>query len=152
MSIVARATDRLFERLAFTYGNTWARMWEGMPIADVKSQWGSELSWWFENRMDAIAWALENLAPKAPNIIEFKNLCRQAPVPDVPRLPEPKADPQRLAAELSKLGQLRSHVASAERPGAKDWAHRIAARHAAGERINTCTLRMAREALGVARA
>ena len=147
MSIAARATDRLFERLALTYGNTWARMWEGMPIADVKSQWGAELSWWIDNRIDAIAWVLENLPVRPPNLIEFKALCRQAPAPDVPRLPEPKADPQRLAAELSKLGQLRASAANAERPGAKDWARRIIARHGSGDRVNACTLKFAQEAI-----
>lgn len=147
MSLPTKAVDRLFERLAATYGAAWTRQWADVPIADAKTVWAHELAI-FANSLTRIAWALENLPPKCPNVIEFKNLCRQAPAPDVPRLPELKADPERVKAELAKLGGVRQKAA-AQAVGVdhKAWAKRIIARHVACERINPTTLRFAQEAL-----
>lgn len=147
MSLPIQALDRLFSRLAATYGAAWERNLGSTPLADVKTAWGHELSG-FSGRLEAIAWALENLPPKCPNVIEFKNLCRQAPAPEAPRLPEPKADPERLKAELSKLGEVRKAVVSSS-VDHKAWAKRLIARHEAGDRIRPVTLRFAKEALRI---
>ena len=147
MTMPTKAIDRLFERLNLTYGVQWAKLWEGAPLADVKSMWAYELSG-FAHRLDAIAWALENLPPRAPNVIEFKQLCRQAPMPPEQQLPAPKADPERMKAELSKLRTM-----STQKTGGgvdhKAWARSIISRHEAGEKLNPTTLRFAREALRV---
>lgn len=145
MSLPVKAIDRLFERMAATYGAQWSRMWATVPIADVKSAWAHELSG-YTNRLDALAWALENLPERCPNVIEFRNLCRQAPVPEAPRLPEPQADPQRLAAELARLGEVRRNLPDA--PGGKDWARRLIDRAKAGDRINRTALKFAQQAIG----
>jgi hypothetical protein len=79
-------------------------------------------------------------------VIEFKQLCRQAPAPDVPALPEPKADPDRLKRELAKLADIKK-IAVSDRVDHKSWAKKIVARYTAGERINPTSLRFAREAL-----
>lgn len=147
MSLPVQALDRLFARLAATYGAAWERNQGSAPLADVKTAWGHELSG-FSGRLEAIAWALENLPPKCPNVIEFKNLCRQAPAPEAPRLPEPKADPERLKAELSKLGEVRKAVVGSS-VDHKAWAKRLIARHEAGDRIRPVTLRFAKEALRI---
>ena len=146
MSLPNKAIDRLFERLAASYGAQWTRQWQDVPMVDVKTQWSSELAV-FSTSLDRVAWALENLPPKCPNVIEFKNLCRQAPAPEVPRLPEPKADPERVKAELSKLGELRAKVASGTPIDHKAWARRLIARHEAGEILKPYTLRCAQDAL-----
>lgn len=140
-----KAIDRLFERLNLTYGAQWARMWEGMPLNDVKSMWGYELQG-FANRLDAIAWALENLPPKAPNAIEFKHLCRMAPMPPEKQLPAPKADPERMRQELARLGEIRKSSTGGSYDH-KAWARAIVARHEAGEKVNPTSLGMARDAL-----
>ena len=145
MSLPLKAIDRLFERMAATYGGQWTRQWADVPIVDVKAAWGHELSMYADN-LKALAWALENLPERCPNVIEFRNLCRAAPKPEAPRLPEPKADPERVMRELSRLGELRKRVLSVS-VGQKDWAHRIIARYNAGEKINPTTYRFAREAL-----
>ncbi len=145
MSLPIKAIDRLFERLGATYGASWTRQWETVPMNDVKAAWSHELSV-YANRLEVLAWALENLPERCPNAIEFKNLCRNAPAPQVPKLPEPKADPQRVASELAKLGHLQKQ-AKAEAWDHKGWARRIVARHEAGDRINPVTLRCARDAL-----
>lgn len=147
MSLPVKVVDRIFSRLAATYGAAWDRLLGAAPIGDVKSAWAHELAG-FASRLDALAWALENLPERVPNVIEFRNLARMAPTPDAPRLPEPKADPARVAAELAKLVDVRS-VASASTVDHKAWAKRIIARHDDGERLNPTTLRFAREALGL---
>ena len=109
MSLPVKAIDRLFERLSTTYGSQWSNQWKDVPISDVKTLWGYELQG-FTDHLDSVAWALENLPERSPNVIEFRNLCRKAPAREVPLLPEPKADPVRLKKELSRLGELREKV------------------------------------------
>lgn len=145
MSLPIKAVDRLFERMAATYGGQWSRQWADVPMSDVKAAWGHELSGYAEN-LKALAWALENLPERCPNVIEFRNLCRRAPQPEAPKLPEPKADPERVQRELSKLGDVRKKVMSTT-VDHRAWANRIISRHDAGERINMTSLRFAREAL-----
>lgn len=147
MSLPVQALDRLFARLAATYGAAWERSLGSTPLADVKTAWSHELSG-FAGSLNRIAWALENLPPKCPNVIEFKALCRQAPTPEAPRLPEPKADPERVKAELAKLAPVRQAVATSQRDG-REWARRILARNEAGDRIRPITLRFAKEALRI---
>jgi hypothetical protein len=146
MSIPTKAVDRLFERLSATYGAAWTRQWADVPVNDVKSAWGHELSG-FGNHLEALAWALENLPERCPNVIEFKNLCRRAPEKELPKLPEPKANPERLKAELAKLGETRKEIASKTSYDHKAWAKQILARHKAGENIRPVSLRFANEAL-----
>lgn len=147
MSMPIKAIDRLFDRLALTYGAEWTRKWDGVPINDVKTLWAHELAWYASHLQD-VAWALENLPERAPNVIEFRDLCRKAPKTELPRLPEPKADPARINAEFAKLRE----TILAKQPTSYDskaWAKRIIARHEAGEKITACTLLFAREGLGI---
>jgi len=146
MSISIKAIDRLFERLAATYGSAWSRQWSDVPLSDVKTAWAHELSG-YGGRLEVLAWALENLPERAPNIIEFRNLCRRSPAPEAPRLPEPKADPERLARELSKLQDLKQSVSKASKVDNKAWAKKILQRHADGEKTNPTSIRFAKEAL-----
>lgn len=148
MSLPVKAIDRLFQRLAATYLSSWTRMLADVPVNDVKAAWAHELAG-FEKDLDSVAWALENLPERCPNVIEFRNLCRRAPMPELPRLPEPKANPERLRAELAKLADVRAKVVAPNAGGAKDWAHRIMNRFNAGEGIRPVSLRFAREALGI---
>ena len=143
--LTTKAIDRLFDRLAATYGNEWARRWEGLDHAAIKTLWAHELAS-FAGRLDAIAWALENLPSRAPNVIEFKQLCRAAPRAPESLLPEPKADPARVAAELAKLDTVRKQATSS-RVDHKAWARRLIARHEAGEVLRPIQLRFAKEAL-----
>lgn len=146
MSLPLKAIDRLFERLATTYGSEWTGRWMGQDEAKVKTLWAHELSG-YVHRLEAVAWALENLPERAPNVIEFRNLCRKAPAKEEPRLPEPKADPERLKAELSKL---RGPAIEAARRGTYDhkaWAKALIAKSEAGFKVPAVCLRFAKEAL-----
>lgn len=144
MMLPEKVIDRLFKRLAASYGRSWDGMWESTPIEDVKTAWAHELSG-FTPHLDDVAWALDNLPEKPPNVIEFRNLCRKAPRPTPPMLPSPPAQPDRVAAEMENL---RMSVSSGKQDP-KDWARRIIARHEAGDRIIPISLRFARESLGL---
>jgi len=144
MSLPTQAIDRMFSRLQGTYGSAWERSHGATPLSDVKAVWGHELSG-FGDKLKMIAWALENLPERCPNVIEFRNLARRAPT-DEPLQIAVKADPEQVAKELLRLGQLRSQIAKPV-VGAKDWAHRILSRFDAGEKIPPINVRFAREAL-----
>jgi hypothetical protein len=129
-----KAVDRLFKRLSATYGAAWDRSLGQTPVNDAKTAWAHELSN-FKGSLHRVAWALENLPERCPNPIEFKHLCRAAPAAEVEALPESKADPARMAAELAKLGNVMA-AKEASPHGMKDWAHRLKERHAAGHKLN----------------
>ena len=141
------AIDRIFEVLAATYGAEFTRLYADVPIGDVKTAWLDVLDAFGGPRMAYIAWALKNLPERCPNAIAFRNLCRQAPALEAPQLPEPKADPERLRAELARLQPLREAIAASSPVDHKAWARRLVARQEAGERINRTVLGMARSAL-----
>jgi hypothetical protein len=152
MSLSNQAIDRLFTRLGATYGAQWDKSLGTAPLGDVKTLWAHELSG-YAGSLHRIAWALENLPARCPNVIEFKQLCRQAPAPETPALPEPKADPERLKRELAKLGDMKATIAATpSKVDHKAWAKRIMVRYRAAERINPTVLRFAREALKSERA
>ena len=147
MSMPLQAVDRLFSRLTMTYGPSFTRTFEGLELNEVKSLWSHELAFYCtQERMMVVAWALENLPERTPNVIEFKNLCRKAPEREVARLPEAKADPERLKKELARLGEIKLKTLSTKLDN-KEWARRIIARHDAGDKLNPTTLRFAKEAL-----
>lgn len=144
MSLPASWIDKIFTKLSLAYGRDFVGRWEGLDLNDVKTDWGHELAG-FARHPEAIAFALATLPAKAPSVIEFRNLCRQAPMPEVPRLEAPKADPERVKAELAKLDSLRA--APTPKAGRLDWAKSLLARVDNGERISPTCVRFAREAL-----
>lgn len=146
MSLPIKAVDRIFLRLLATYGTEFSGRYSGVQDGDLKSMWAHELAG-FASDLPSIAWALENLPERCPNAIAFRNLCRQAPRAEVPQLPEPKADPERLRAELARLQPLREAIVATSPVDHKAWARRIVARAEAGERVNRASLSMARSAL-----
>jgi hypothetical protein len=144
MNLSMKACDHLFNRLLEVYGTQWTKQWQDVPMQDAKDAWARELGQ-YARRLESIAWALDNLPDRAPNAVQFRNLCRAAPVADVPALPLPAANPQRMREELAKLG----HVTGVKPQGAAsmmDWAPEIIARHAAGAKITPTVIKMAREA------
>ena len=146
MSLPTAWVEALFTKLTLAYGRDFVGRWEGLDLNDVKTDWGHELDG-FENHPESIAYALANLPPKAPTVMEFRAACRRAPAVAVPLLASPVASPERVAAELAKLGHIRRHRgAEIDR---KDWARAIMVRDAAGERLRPIQVQFAREALGL---
>lgn len=145
MSLPTKAVDRIFHRLAATYGAEFMRKYEGVDEADMKTVWAHELGG-FAGDLMAIAWALENLPERCPNVIEFRAICRKSPRVELPQL-DVKADPERVQSELAKLATARTVAAGGV--DRKAWARSIMARVDAGERVRPICAKFARQALGI---
>jgi len=138
--------DRIFEKLTLAYGQQFLARWRDLDLDAVKHDWATELDG-FEDHPAAIAFGLANLDPeKPPTALAFSAICRRAPMPNVPALPPPPADPERLKLVLAKLAPVRAALASGGIDH-KAWARRILDRDRAGDRINPASLRFAQEAL-----
>lgn len=142
------SVEYVFKVLAAAYGAAWDRSMGTAPIGDVMTVWANALDGFTQSVQSrkAISWALNNLPDRCPNAMEFRRLCHQAPAPEAPRLPEPKADPERVRVELAKMAPLRQQAQAAAHDN-KAWARRIVARHQAGDKVARCTLGMAQDAL-----
>lgn len=93
--------DRLFERLTLSYGVAFDAQYRDLDLTIVKANWANELS---GCSGDAIAHALEHMpTDKPPNVLQFRALCRNAPVKCPPALPAPKADPERVEQAIAKV-------------------------------------------------
>src|SRR6218665_425900 len=88
----------VFHRMGLVYGDHFMRMWNGIPIDHVKQEW-HERTAHFSNA--SIRYAFEHLPPMPPTLIQFVNLCKQAPAPAEPRqlrAPVKQQSPQAIAA------------------------------------------------------
>ena len=154
MSLPLQAVERLFARLNATYGRDFMTRYEGVDDMALKSSWAHELSG-FVGHLHSIAWALENLPMRAPNVLEFRELCRKAPQIESPedrrlRLEHLPAGADRVKAELAKLAPTVASVRAPQEPvDHKSWARRLLSRHEAGEVLKPIQLRYAREALRI---
>lgn len=137
--------DRLFERLSMTYGIAWDNLIGTAPLNEIKTFWMNQLSGFMQSKesMMAISWALNNLPERPLNLIQFKNLCYQAPAVERPRLPSPPADPERVKQELAKFTGFRM----GPKVDPKDWARKILADYDAGVKRPVAVVQMARDAL-----
>lgn len=144
MSLSLQAVDRLFTRLSATYGRDFMGRYEGLEIAAIKTSWAHELTG-YKNDLESIAWALENLPERCPNVIEFRALCRRKPVPETPRIEVSIAGKERIAAEMEKLSP--KLKPSGNPVDHKAWAKKILADVDAGIKRNPTSVRFAREAL-----
>jgi len=136
--------DRLFERLSMTYGIAWDNSIGTAPLNEIKSFWMNQLSGFMQSKesMMAISWALNHLPERPPNLVQFKNLCYQAPAVEKPQLPSPPADPERVKQEFAKLAWMNK-----SKSDPKDWARKILGDYAAGVKKSPTVVQMARNAL-----
>jgi hypothetical protein len=143
MSLPAQWVDRIFAKMAVTYGNAWVRMWEGVDVDAVKADWASSLGFYF-GRPSAIAWGLEHLpADKPPTVLQFRELCRSMPDEPPKRIETSKAaDPAKVAEAMKRLRK-----SSVQRTSAREWAYALKARDEAGERLSILQREMYRDAL-----
>lgn len=151
MSLPLKAVERLFDRLVASYGRDFWVRYEGLEHGAVKAVWAHELAG-FAGNLKALAWGLESLPERPPNVFEFRKVCRAAPQVESAdekrlRLEFQPASRERVAAELAKLGPLLQARPVVVDP--KDWARRLLARHDGGEVLKPIQLRFAREALGL---
>lgn len=144
MSLPCQWVDKIFRKLTLAYGRAFLDRWEGVAIADVKTDWGHELAG-YESAPECIAYALSHLpASRPPTVFEFRELCARAPRKQQPALTW-QPDPERLKQELSKLLPVRQ--AALSRVDHKAWAKALRARHERGERLSQYQVACYRQAL-----
>lgn len=106
MSLPAAWVDHLFAKLGARYGVAFTRQYADVDPAMVKADWAEVLS---GLSGDGIAYGLQHIpADRPPNAAQFRALCVARPAADVPRLPSPKASPDRVRAALRSLKQVGS--------------------------------------------
>jgi hypothetical protein len=131
--------EKLFSRLAVSYGQDWRSMWAGLDPVAVQRDWYAKLALIQENKPQALAYALEHLPERVPTAEKFKALCLMAPS-EHKALAAPFSKPNaKFAAEV--LARLKAHQQEAGRP-ADAVARRLEARRAAGERLSAPQLAM----------
>jgi hypothetical protein len=150
MSLQRNVVDRLFDRLMATYGRQWLSMWEGLDSNAIKAVWSHELAP-YADRLKSIAWALENLPPRAPNVVEFKALCRQAPIEITRQLPPPMVDPELVDAEIAKMAAaaMKPPVNERGQVDHKRWARKLLERHQRGEVLSLMQISAYKTSLGL---
>lgn len=140
--------ERIFEKLGKTYGRDFLARWDGFDadaMDEVKHDWAEELSG-FHEQPDAIAHALAHLPAKAPNVIEFRQLCRSTPQPSFKQLPRPAQDLQKVA---EVVGHVKTKLSKFPQREPKQWARDLKARHDGGEKLAAHQITAYRQALGM---
>jgi hypothetical protein len=149
MSLPLPWVDKIFEKLALVYGQQFLARWRDIDLELVKSDWARELGG-FEKKQEAIAYALQNLdAEKPPTVLVFREIALRSPAAVLARLPEPAADPERMADELAKFASIRT-ASNGSGYDHKAWARRLKARHKAGDKLSAFQVQCYREALRLA--
>ena len=106
-SVVAESDGKSPE---LRYGEAFMRQYGDASPDLVKSDWADVLDG-FDRCPEAIAYALRYLpAEKPPNALQFRELCRRAPVSEAPALAAPRQPmPESVRAKLAALtGRLRA--------------------------------------------
>jgi len=144
MRLPQNIIDRLFTVLFNIYGSQWLNQWKDNDINEVKTLWAEQLGF-YANHLNSIAWALDHLPDRAPNLVQFKKLVSDAPMANqVEAIDYTKTAtiPQAIAEELKKITL----------PVAKDhkaWAKKILKDVDDGIKRRPIAIRFAKEALGI---
>lgn len=145
---VPRMIEAVFAKLLLVYGR--ARLdatYRGQEIDTVKRHWAHELRGLGETDL---AYGLTVLPPDfLPNVLQFKAACQRAPVASIQAIAGPPASPERVKRVLERMHAATQHLrgVGALHADPKAWAWKLLARSEAGERLPSCHLRMARDAL-----
>lgn len=112
--------ERIFSRMSAMYGRLFADMWAGSDLHEVKSAWADDLGAFCGQQ---IAWAMEQCKSRElpPTLPAFRNLCQQAPRPEVLALPPPRV-PREVAQERAQQLRKTAEQASRRQAGDTSWA------------------------------
>lgn len=95
--------EKIFTKLELTYGHRFLSQWPGASSSVIKADWQHELDG-MERHPEAIAYALAHLPPDNPvNVLQFRELCRRAPLPQVAALPAPEVDQEGVKRVLGQV-------------------------------------------------
>lgn len=137
--------DRIQTRMLARYGSQWVAMWSGIDPAAVRDDWANELD---GLTATMLAYGLENLPDRPPHSAQFKAICWRAPAQQVPRLPAPVADPERVNDAIRSMTQTMNAIRT--RTYDKGWAGKLQAREQRGEKLTAAQRTAWRNALHVA--
>lgn len=112
--------ERIFSRMSAMYGRLFADMWAGSDLPEVKVAWTDDLGAFCGQQ---IAWAMEQCKSRElpPTLPAFRNLCQQAPRPEVPALPAPRV-PQEVAQQRARELRKQAERVAARRIDGLAWA------------------------------
>lgn len=101
MPLPATWVENLFGRLSLRYGAAFMRQWPDADPVLIKADWADVLD---GMPGAAISYALRYLPTLPPNAIQFRDICRRAPAPDVVAIAAPveRADPERVTTIVSR--------------------------------------------------
>lgn len=142
MLLISENIKNLFSTLAATYGAAWDRSCGITPMDQVQAIWQERLKGF---SFADIRYALDHLPSKAPNVFEFRDLCRAAPQKQQPQLEAPVADPSKVAEVVS---QVKSRMSKFPQRDPKQWARDLKARYDKGEKLGAHQIVAFRQALG----
>lgn len=104
--------EKIWLAMRATYGAHFDRQWEcpegvdpAQHVGEMRGMWGKQLAV-YAQRPEAIKYALENLPPHPPNLVEFRRLCSTCPAPAGHPLglpAPPRAVPERFRNALAQL-------------------------------------------------
>lgn len=141
MSLPDSWIERIFSRMAVRYGTDWTMKWTGFDPNAIKADWAEVLG---NTHPDSIAYALGFLPlERPPTATQFRDICRRAPdrTPPPKAIEGPKADPERVRAELRRVRELTA------RRKPLQWAYDLQEREKAGEALTLQQQHAWREAL-----
>lgn len=134
--------DRIQTRMLARYGSQWVAMWSGIDPEAVRVDWATELD---GLSTTMLAYGLENLPDRPPHSAQFKAICLRAPAQQVPLLPAPVADPERVTDAIRSMTQTMSAIR--KRSYDKGWAGKLHEREQSGEKLTAAQRAAWRNAL-----
>jgi hypothetical protein len=116
--------QKIFSKLAIRYGTAFRNRYAGINEQELWEDWAQQLAG-FQNRPEAIAYALEYLPPDfPPTASAFRDLCRLAPTKPNLALPGPDPTPNpELMGRITQAIKAKPH-------DPKQWAWDLAKREA----------------------
>lgn len=129
-----------------TYGREFLGRYDGHDLVPIKQIWADALAG-FADKPESIKYAIDNLpSDKAPNHLQFRDLCRKAPPKEFERLSYAPAKGDGYANFASAFS---SHQDAKDH---KAWAKRLKQREEDGEVLSQIQRDAWREALGIKKA
>ncbi len=160
-SLPADWVDKIFARLQGAYGREFTGQFSiidqttgiDIGIENAKVVWGQELAMFYGND-HAIRHALHSLPEKAPNVIRFREICRQAPARRVEQEPGKQIVYENKGNYIPESKSVHEHIRNVrlalgmpEFGNNKAWAKKILEEHENGVKKTPAVLAMAKKAL-----
>ena len=116
--------EAIFTKCGLVYGRDFLGRWEGLNLEEVKADWRRELGRWLQYPQ-AVKYALEHLpADRAPNVLQFRALCREAPEEPTKPVAEIELSPEQkmASAEIKRRAVAALKIMGSRRPRAEEAA------------------------------